>query len=326
MKIRSGLLISFLALLLIPAFGQSKHKKPGFNVVGYYSYRAAMTADLKTAPFDKLTHINLWFLNPDTMGNFNQDFSGLAPFVKAAHDKKVKVLFSIAGGSRHTYYAKLLKDDRRPSFINDLLLVVLKYNLDGIDVDIEGADIDENYENFVVGLKRTLSSQKKIMTAALAFGTRAKLTDIALAQYDLINIMSYDQTGPWRPERPGPHSTYDRAVADLTYFGTERKIPKEKITLGVPFYGYGFGPETTSPASSMNYGQIITTFPGSDMVDQWNMPGGKIIYYNGAPTIKQKTLLAKEKAGGVMIWQVLGDAQGPNSLLKVINDTAHGKK
>jgi GH18 family chitinase len=313
-------------MLLISAFGQTKSKKSNFKVVGYYSYRAAMTADLKTAPFDKLTHINLWFLNPDTMGNFNQDFSGLIPFVKAAHAKKVKVLFSIAGGSRHTYYAKLLKDDRRASFINDLLLVVLKYDLDGIDVDIEGADIDANYENFVVGLSRVLKAQKKMMTAALAFGSRTKFSDLALSQYDFVSLMSYDQTGPWRPERGGPHSTYEAAVRDLEYFRTERKLPKEKVVLGVPFYGYGFGPLTTSPASSMNFGQIISTFPGAELVDQWTMPDGKIIYYNGIPTMKKKTMLAAEKASGIMIWQVLGDDKGANSLLSVINEEAYGKK
>ena len=66
--------------------------------MGYYSLRSALTADLKKVPFKKITHINLWFLNPDTLGNFTQDFSALAPFIKAAHRKKVKVLFSIAGG------------------------------------------------------------------------------------------------------------------------------------------------------------------------------------------------------------------------------------
>ena len=55
------------------------------------------------------------------------------------------------------------------------------------------------------------------------------------------------------------------------------------------------------------------------------MPEGKILYYNGIPTIKQKTALAKEKASGIMIWQVKGDAKGNLSLLKAINEVAQGK-
>ena len=98
------------------------------------------------------------------------------------------------------------------------------------------------------------------------------------------------------------------------------------MVLGVPFYGYGFGPELTSPAISMNYAQIVTQFAGAELLDEFKMPDGKILYYNGLPTIRQKTALAKEKASGVMIWQVKGDAEGEYSLLKAINEVAYKKK
>lgn len=310
--------------MFIQVNGQSKAKR-NFRIVGYYSLKAALIADVKTVPFDKLTHINLSFLNPDTLGNFNQDLSALAPFIKAAHAKNVKVLPSIAGGGKHEYYHKFLKDDKRAKFINDLLLITLKYNFDGIDVDIEGSDIDENYENFVVGLANVLKPRKKLVTSAIAVFYKDQLSDRALAQYDFVNIMSYDHTGPWTPSKPGPHSTYEHAVADVDYFGTIRKIPKDKMVLGVGFYGYGFGPELTSPASSMNYGQIVKTFPGAENADQMNTPDGKIMYYNGASTITKKTQLAKDKASGIMIWQILGDASGAQSLLKVISDVAYSR-
>ena len=321
MKKEIILLIS-LTFLLSLAHGQSR-KKSNFKVVGYYSLKAAMTADLKTVPFDKLTHINLSFLNPDTLGNFNQDLSALEPFIKAAHKHGVKVLPSIAGGGRHDYYHKLLRDENRARFINDLLLISLKYNFDGIDVDIEGSDIDENYENFVVGLANVLKPHKKLITSAIAIFYKDQLSDRALAQYDFMTLMSYDHTGPWRPSKPGPHSTYEHAQADLDYFRTVRNIPKEKIVLGVGFYGYGFGPELTSKASSMNYGQIIKTFPGAEKTDQITMPDGQIMYYNGEDTMRKKTLLAKENASGIMIWQILGDAAGDRSLLGLINRVAY---
>jgi GH18 family chitinase len=138
--------------------------------------------------------------------------------------------------------------------------------------------------------------------------------------------MVYDYTGPWRPEKPGQHSPYANAVTDLNYFGTERKIPREKMNLGLPFYGYGFGPEITSQPISMNYNEIVSKFHGSEVVDEWKMANGMIMYYNGIPTIKQKIELAKEKASGIMIWQLQGDARNRKSLLKVINKTAYSKK
>ena len=309
-------LISFLLLTAQPA-----KKARDFKIVGYYSLQAAMTDTLDQVPFGQVTHINLWFLNPDTLGYYRQDLSGLQPFVQAAHAKGVKVLASIGGGSPHPYYHALLKNEQRAAFVSRLVEVALRYGLDGIDVDLEGGDIDENYEAFVMELAGALRPKNKLITAAIAVYYKNVLSDKALAQFDFVNVMSYDRTGSWRPEKPGPHSTYAHAVEDLTYFGEERKIPKEKMVLGVPFYGYGFGPELTSPAIGMNYRDIVTTFPGAEKVDEYKMPDGKILYYNGLPTIRQKTALAKEKASGIMIWQLKGDAKGEMSLLKAINDS-----
>ena len=325
MKLKLNLLIAVSILLISSVKSQPANSKSQFKIVGYYSLQSAMMDTLSNVPFDKLTHINLWFLNPDSLGNFTQDFSSLQPFINTAHIKSVKVLASIGGGSSHPYYHSLLKEDKRAMFINNLVFVVTKYNLDGIDVDLEGSDIDENYESFVIDLATALRTKNKMITAAIAVYYKDVLTDKALAQYDFVNVMSYDRTGSWRPEKPGPHSTYANAVEDLEYFGIQRSIPKEKMVLGVPFYGYGFGPELTSPAISMNYGQIITQFPEAEFSDEYKMPEGKILYYNGKTTIKQKTALAKETASGIMIWQLKGDAQGEHSLLKAINDVAFAK-
>jgi GH18 family chitinase len=65
------------------------------------------------------------------------------------------------------------------------------------------------------------------MTAAIATWYKDKISDKALQQFDFVSIMSYDATGPWRPERPGPHSPYQMAVDDLQYWNETRLIPKE---------------------------------------------------------------------------------------------------
>src|SRR6267142_270304 len=128
-KVFLSLLLGCLVLSL-----HAQQVNSPFKVVGYYSLRSALTADIKSVPFKRVTHINLWFLNPDTLGKFARDLSGLAPFIKEAHRKKVKVLFSIAGGSPHPYYHALLKDESRTAFINDLVSEVQRYAVDGIDV------------------------------------------------------------------------------------------------------------------------------------------------------------------------------------------------
>ncbi len=319
MRYRIIFFIVFTAFASCDAKGQELPS--GFKIVGYYSIRSAMS-DFSRFPFKRLTHVNLWFHNPDTLGNFSRDLSGLEPFISKAHKKNLKVLFSIAGGGDHSYYHNLLKDSNRSRFISGLVDQVLKYNADGIDVDIEGSDIDENYEAFVKELASQLRRRGKMITAAIAVYYKDQFSDAALSQYDFVNIMVYDRTGPWRPEKPGQHSSFENAVEDLEYFGNERKIPKEKMILGVPFYGYAFGKDITIPVKTMNYNQIVRTYKGSENADQWDIENGMTMYYNGIPTIVKKTELAKEKAGGIMIWQIGGDSRGSRSLLKTIYKTS----
>ena len=295
MKPKVAVLLPLFIFLLRVAHGQTPGGSSGFRIVGYYPLKSALAAGAAMVSFDQLTHVNLWFVNPDSAGNFTADFSGLTAFTEAAHAQGVKVLLSMGGGSKQAQYERLLRDDHRKPLVDAIVALALRHGVDGIDVDLEGSDMDTHYEAFVVELAAALKAHRKLLTAAVAVYYKDQLTDKALAQFDFVNVMSYDRTGPWRPEKPGPHATYAHAVEDLDYFGKERSVPKEKMTLGVPFYGYGFGPALTSPAVSMNYGEIVTAFPGSHAADQWEMPGGKTLYYNGILTIRRKTALAKKR-------------------------------
>ncbi len=312
-----------ITVIIFLSLGQSfsvRAQSRDFKIVGYYSLKGALKwEETKDVPLKRLTHVNLWFLNPDSTGSFTENLAPLASFIKAAHKKNVKVLLSIGGGSKQKQYHTLLKQEHRGTLVEKLVALTVQHNVDGIDVDLEGSDIDANYEDFVGELAKALHANNKLITAAIAVYYKDQISDRAIAEYDFVNVMSYDRTGPWRPEKPGPHSLYSHAEEDLGYFGTERKVPASKMTLGVPFYGYGYGPELTSKAISMSYKQIVATFPGAEQSDEWKMPDGKTVYYNGIPTIKQKTTLAREKASGIMIWQILGDAHGSKSLLKAIN-------
>lgn len=130
-------------------------------------------------------------------------------------------------------------------------------------------------------------------------------------------------------KRPASHSSMANTIADIEIYATGRRIPKEKLTLGVPFYGYLYGPDITGRPyrPSMNYKDIVSEFPQAASTDSViNMADGKSVFYNGIPTIKQKTTLAKEKVSGIMIWQLGGDASGSKSLLKAIFETAYKMK
>lgn len=339
---RTKIRLLLLAISCILSMANAADPTSNFKIVGYYPTDAAMKADPATVPFDKLTHINLAFVNPDSSGNFKQDFNALIPFVKAAHQKNVKVLYSISGGGYHA----LLKEDKRPGLIKELVARVLQADADGIDVDLEwGYTLgplgmatslsfpsvdpsytppDPNYGPFIVELARALRSHNKLLTAALPSRPAVEVTHEILTQFDFINIMSYDNRDLRRPDRGGNHSSYVDAMDDLDYYRNTLKLPKEKLVLGVPFYGRGFGPGLNDPIIAyMNYKDIVSKYEGAELEDHWHLPKNYIMYYNGIPTIKNKTRLAMKEAGGIMIWELLYDSPDEEkSLLNAIHEVA----
>lgn len=293
-----------------------KEEPKHFKVIGYLFAGGDLLAASAKIDLSKITHLNIAFINPDASGAF-APVAGLAELVKKAHQQQVKVIAAIAGGDPPQYLKEMLKPDRRKTLIDGLIQLTRTYNLDGIDVDLEGDFVNENYEAFVVDLSAALKKESKLMTAAVATWNSAAYSSKAIVLFDLINIMSYDQTGPWRKDKPGPHSTYEAAETDFNHWNVSRAIPAERLVLGLPFYAYGFG---TDIPESLTYGEIILRYPGAEKVDLWELPGKGTFYYNGWPTIKKKLSYALQmKAGGVMIWQLLGDAQGDLSLLTAIH-------
>lgn len=89
-------------------------------------------------------------------------------------------------------------------------------------------------------------------------------------------------------------------------------MPKEKVVLGVPFYG--------KPLSA-SYSDILSIDEKACNLDTFAIDGAET-YYNGIPTIKQKALWACGNMGGIMIWELSQDVTDMDkSLLKVIGDT-----
>jgi len=189
-------------------------------------------------------------------------------------------------------------------------------NLDGVDVDIEGnllPFIGGRYNPFVIELRQALHSKGKGMSSALgAIQVDRAITQEALEAYDFINVMVYDKTGIWMPGVVGPHSPYSYAEEAIKFWTGDRKIPAQKMTLGVPFYGFDFTP----PVRYIDYKEIIKGNPGNAYVDSLGM-----LYYNGIPMIVKKTQLARKTLGGIMIWELSCDSIGDLSLLRALDQT-----
>ncbi|MBF04935.1 MAG: glycoside hydrolase [Flavobacterium sp.] len=309
--------LTFILVLGILNFSYAQKK-----VIGYVPNWIDLNAFSNSIQYSKLTHINIAFENPDANGYLSFQ-SANSTLIQRAHSNNVKVFVSIGGGAiseggaiRDNFFNQMSAGNRA-SFVQKLTNYVINHNFDGIDVDLEGPAINGDYGNFIIDLANSMHANNKQITAALSQGYGgANVPSYTFSYFDWINIMAYDATGPWNPSNPGQHSPYSMAVDQFNYW-TGRGLPSNKAIIGVPFYGYGFG---SSANQGISYVDIVNTYPGAENVDQV----ANTIYYNGIPTIKQKTTFAVQNAGGVMIWQLAQDAVGPKSLLTAIDQVING--
>ena len=294
------------------------------RVVGYFpTWRFTLTDKVD---FCKLTHVNIAFGNPMVDGTIQLSnpsaISNLEQVISTAklQNSSIQFYISLAGGVlsdqvANTWKNFLASSQDRPKLIDKIIEFVLENKLDGVDVDLEWSHVTQGYSDFVIELKKELSIHGKGMTAAFPSETKfSQISDQALAVFDFINIMVYDYTGSWNPSEPGQHSSYNHAERGINYWKNIVGIAGEKLTLGVPFYGYNFLNSTT--VESFTYGSMVASNTLNSERDQ---VGNK--YYNGRPTIASKVKLAAQNLSGIMIWELGQDSFTEYSLLQTIHKT-----
>ena len=304
--------VVFIFLFLSQLFSQAQTKK----VVGYLpTYRFDSNNSIA---YCKITHLNICFANPDLEGNLRiEDFSAI---VKRAKEQNPNIIIcvSVGGGVISETVMKTWKNivdipSNRPAFISKMVRFVNSNKLDGVDFDLEWDAVTAGYSDFVIELKDSLQKHNRILSAALPAIYRYPLiSNKALAVFDFINIMAYDKTGPWTPNTPGQHSSYDFAVQAINYWKSQG-INSDRLTLGVPFYGYNF--DDQSNVTGFSYASMVNTNILNADVDQV----GKA-FYNGRPTIERKVELSVQNAGGIMIWELAQDRFDKYSLLSAIHN------
>jgi chitinase len=348
----TGLRISpFVALLaalsLIVTGPAQARAKP--VMIGYLAAFKNMKATLDVTDLSQLTHINIAFLNPDANGVLDaggvmtcmQDQAhvpvtaqDLRDVVTRAHAGGVKVLASLGGGQIPACsgdWSQWLSEGHRAALIQNLMQYVKDYDLDGLDVDLEWGvltkiDSDGDYTPFVTELGQALHARHKLLTCATASRPGGMVPQASLASFDYVNIMSYDRVGPNWGTPGDEHASFADAQADIALWQAQG-LPRSKLVLGIPFYGYGFNGYN----QRYDYKDILTTFGDAAAegdVEGKACAGCRYVTYNGRPTIRRKAALAAQQGAGLMIWELSADAPGINSLLDAAHEslTAAGEK
>ena len=277
-----------------------------FKVVGYVT----PAANIDAIDFSLLTHINYSFLIPRANGT-TRPFGApnhLRKVVTQAKIHDVKVLIAVGGWGWDKEFETLAADPAiRAKLAQRVAEFCATYQLDGIDIDWEYPNAGASAAHFAalaLDLRSALPAGALVTAAVLADATDADgISTDAVGHLDFINLMAYD--GPRTN-----HSSYAMAERSITTW-LARGIHPDKLVLGVPFYARPGGAA---------YRTLLANDPATASGDRILFKGVEQ-NYNGPATIRRKTELALQLAGGIMIWELSQDARGSDALMRVIGET-----
>jgi len=235
----------------------------GKRVVGYYPGWASDTLPPAEVPYDKLTHLNFAFLEPQSDGSVvlssSSDDQTLTELSNQAGSDTVLSL-SISGGWYPQEYSDAASTAaNRQRFAETAVDHLVNYGFDGIDLDWEYPDGSTrssdpgNFELLVEAVRDELDARVgSSASLTIAASASPNLADDAyldgvFADLDFVNVMTYDYHGDWSnntnfnaplhspPDDPDGQQDWN-AASSMEYWAT-RPPAKSDLVMGVPFYG-----------------------------------------------------------------------------------------
>lgn len=344
-----------------------ENKKNKVHIVGYYAAwgrYSKFTPDKLDA--DKLSHINYAFANISSdltiKGGYpDVDEANMRDLVKLKKiNPDLKIIIAVGGWTWSGRFSDAaLTQKSRDKFADSVVDFIIKYDLDGVDIDWEypvsgglaaNSRRPEDKHNFTLlmktlreklNLRGAIDGKHYILSFAGAAGSwytkNVELTE--LSKYvDYANVMTYDIHGTWDANTGfnAPLYNYNGIKGEASVDSginawLNAGFPKNKIVMGVPFYGYiynsvdaendGLGQLFTGGAS-ISYADIAAKYLKLSEFKRFYHPTAMVPYlYNGSTFIsyEDKQSMA-DKAGyikekgllGAMIWEL---SQDPDRVL-----------
>ncbi|WP_432665508.1 S-layer homology domain-containing protein [Wukongibacter baidiensis] len=204
-----------------------------FGDSSLYSYHVERTQDA-------LGIISPNYFNVDKDGGLEITNAIDRDFVKEMHRKDVEVIPFLSNHWDRDLGRLALEN--KEELVEEIREVIEEYDLDGINIDLENLteqDRDE-FVDFVKLMRKEVPSDKVVSVCVapnpfeLEKGWQGSYDYEDLARYsDYLVIMAYDESYQGGPV--GPVASEGFVEESIKYALEE--VPKEKIVLGIPFYG-----------------------------------------------------------------------------------------
>ncbi|MBN1852388.1 MAG: glycoside hydrolase family 18 protein [Pirellulales bacterium] len=302
---------------------------------------------LDEVPWDQLTHVAHAFLQADEQGTLllTQDVPN-TQVPSEAHDHNVRVLISLGGGQSVTVFEKISTDPSiRQTYVDHIVALIEKYDYDGVDMDWEFPRDMQSKRGFSA-LAQSLRTALDLLEKRSRDGRQYELSatisgneffgqwideKVLRESFDHLHVMTYDMAGPWSrvaahhaPLYPSPNDPQRRwrsVDTSMLYWSRRRRIPKEKLCVGIPLYGRLFpvqqpylplDPATKDDHKLLAYNELRelsragwTTKWDPDMKVPWLFsPDGKaLVAFDDGNSARAKATWAREQGlGGLFFW------------------------
>ena len=165
-------------------------------------------------------------------------------YIKWAHSNGYKVWPSIANSPYIETTSEIMNDyNLRHNLIENIVGLVVKYDLDGINIDFEYMhDEDKDlFSRFIIELKPRLNEIGAVLSVDVTAPDGSEEWSLCYDRYiigkvaDYIVFMAYDQYGE-SSTKPGTTAGYNWIKANLNKFVGQEGVDSEKIILGIPFF------------------------------------------------------------------------------------------
>jgi chitinase len=276
-------------MLLIIQFAYSKPAlaQPDIWVSAYYAGWMQGCSQTDTGgylnpediDFSAVTHIIHFAIKPNADGTIDYVEDCIFPqnsetLVDVAHAAGKKVLISLGGWLSESAFLGATNDINRTKFINNLVNFMTNRGYDGIDIDWEplSSSSVSQYATFITELKGALTSKNPPLVLTAAVRSQPLLFAQLQDEFDQINIMTYNLSGPWS----GWITWHNAAIYDAGYIfpTTGKPVPSanglvdqyinagvdaSKLGIGIAFFGHVWSGGTGTPTGGV-------TAPGQSWV------------------------------------------------------------
>lgn len=284
----------------------------------YFNMLALSESEIKTIKDTDNLNYNSWNISKtlaywkyDNAGDYGKDdytWMGMLQEIRSQlASKEIKVRLGVASGS---WQAMCDNATARNKFAANLKTLLDSYQFDGVDLDFEWP---ANTESAFNGYNETVKKIREVIGYDYIFSVTLhpiyyKMSMEAIDKLDFVSIQAY---GP-SPER----FPYSQFVAD-TKTVLAHGIPKEKLVMGVPFYGV----ESNGNKGTEAYHTFVTKDLITDSSQNYVTYNSKTYVFDGQDAIKQKTHYIRDNhLYGIMFWDIATDVDFTHekSLLKAV--------